>query len=347
MQHGVHVTSLGQEAEETIASLVRLSNKALDSITSHRILNSLVFPEKHVRYTKVPNAYSETFGWIFDENVTGKHQQALQGRMLFREWLETGDGVFHISGKPGAGKSTLMRFLFRSQRKKDLLASWSTGRKLVNSKFFFWKHGSDMENSVNAMLRTLIFDTLEQCPELTASVFPQYWSRVHALPWQAPVDLRFHDDDEIREAFGRLIENRNLGENRCFFFLIDGLDEFQETPKERYKDLVPFLSNSVMAAAQDMKLCVSSREYDVFLETFKGPKGSELQKLTYDGIYNFVRDKLQRNQNFIELAKPPHGTESLISKVTNRADGVFLWVSLVVNLLDDACDGGTSFSELQ
>ncbi|KAJ4079283.1 hypothetical protein NW760_015227 [Fusarium oxysporum] len=346
LQRGVHVSSLGQEAKETLTSLVRLSNKALDSITSHRILNSLTFPEKHSRYTKVPNAYSETFGWIFEENVTGKQQQALEGRMLFREWLETGDGVFHISGKPGAGKSTLMRFLFRSERTKDLLAAWSAGRKLILSKFFFWKHGSDMENSVNAMLRTLIYDTLEQCPELTSSVFPQHWSRVHSLPWQAPVELRF-DDDEIREAFSRLIQNRNSGEKRCLFFLIDGLDEFQETPEERYKDLVRFLSNSAMAAAQDMKLCVSSREYDVFLENFKGPKSFELQKLTYDDIYNFVHDKLQRNQNFLELAKPPDGTERLISKVTNRADGVFLWVSLVVNLLDDACDGGANFSELE
>lgn len=96
-----------------------------------------------------------------------------------------------------------------------------------------------------------------------------------------------------------------------------------------------------------MKLYVSSREYYVFLEHFKGPRSFELQELTYDDIYNFIRNKLEHNQNFLELEKPPDGTEGLILKVANRADGVFLWVSLVVNSLDDACDGGADLSELE
>jgi hypothetical protein len=74
---------------------------------------------------------------------------ALQG-----EWLEAGDGVFHVSGKPGAGKSTLMKFIFRNPRTKDLLTRWAAGRKLVFGKFFFWKPGSDMENSILAMRRS-------------------------------------------------------------------------------------------------------------------------------------------------------------------------------------------------
>jgi hypothetical protein len=160
------------------------------------------------------------------------------------------------------------------------------------------------------------------------------------------VRLRF-DDDEIREAFDRLIRNRNLGEDRCLCFLIDGLDEFGETPEEKNKDLVQLLSNWTKAAGRDLKLCVSSREYDVFLEHFDGPRGFKLQELTYDDIYNFTRDKLERNPNFIELEKPADGAHRLISKVADKADGVFMWVALVVNQLDDACDDEVDFSELE
>lgn len=134
----------------------------------------------------------------------------------------------------------LFRILFRV--KDPFYWSASASRKLVLGKFFFWKPGSDIENS-----------------------------------------------------FSRLIQNR------CFFFLIDGLDEFQETYEERYKDLVRFLSSWVKAAAEDMKLSVSSREYYVFVEHFKGPRSFELQELTYNGIYNFIRNKLEHNQNFFEL----------------------------------------------
>lgn len=346
LQHGVQVSTLSQEAQETIASLIRLSSKALGSITSRRILNSLDFPEMHTRYAKVPNAYSKTFEWIFEEQAPQKQQKALEGRMLFREWLKVGDGVFHVSGKPGAGKSTLMRFISKHTETKKLLASWAADRKPVFGKFFFWKPGSYMENSIPAMLRTLIYDTLKQCPELTEVVFPQHWSQVHSVPWQEQVNLRF-DDDEIREAFDRLIRNRNLGEDRCLCFLIDGLDEFRETPEENNKFLVKLLSNWTEEAGRDLKLCVSSREYDVFLERFEGPRGFKLQELTYDDIYEFTREKLELNQNFVELEKPLNGGHRLISKVANKADGVFMWVSLVVNQLDSACDDGFDFSQLE
>jgi hypothetical protein len=43
-KHGAQASTLGQEAQETIASLIRLSNKALDSITGHRIHEQPGFP---------------------------------------------------------------------------------------------------------------------------------------------------------------------------------------------------------------------------------------------------------------------------------------------------------------
>jgi hypothetical protein len=79
LQHGAQASTPSQEAQETIANLIRLSNKALDSITGHRIMNSLAFPKLHTRYVKVPNAYSKTFEWIFEEQAPQKQQKALEG----------------------------------------------------------------------------------------------------------------------------------------------------------------------------------------------------------------------------------------------------------------------------
>jgi hypothetical protein len=345
LRHGVSLANLGPEAEAQLASLFKLSDGALNSITSHRILNSLSFPEMHRRLDRVGKAYSETFEWIFEDEPQ-KQRKALEGRMLFTKWLESGNGIFHIAGKPGAGKSTLMKFLYKHPHTTDLLDHWAAGRKLVLGKFFFWKPGFEMENSVTGLLRTLLYETIEQCPELASSVFPRQWSQVEALPWQAPVELHL-DGDEIREAFTRLMENRNLPERRCFCFFIDGLDEFQETREEGYKELTQLLSSWTRTAPGDLKLCVSSREFDVFLDHFSGPQGLKLQDLTYDDIHQFVREKLEGNEKFLNLEKPKNGGEELISQVTDRADGVFLWVALVVKLLDDACDDEDQFSDLQ
>ncbi|SPO07018.1 uncharacterized protein DNG_09712 [Cephalotrichum gorgonifer] len=346
IQDGVTVSSLSSEVETQIESLFKLSRQALNSITSHRILNCLSFSDMHGRYNNVPGAHSSTFEWIFDNAVQRRHEKALEGRTLFREWLESGDDVFHISAKPGAGKSTLMKFLIRHPSTRDLLETWAAGRKLVIAKFFFWKPGKQTEHSIPSMLRTLLYDSLEQCPALFTSVLPSQWCRVDSLPWQAPVELQF-SDEEILGAFDRLITHISTTKDERFCFFIDGLDEFEPKLGESYKSLVRQISDWTARSGGNLKFCVSSREFDVFLESFKGPCGLKLQDLTRDDMEKVTRDTLERNSDFQALEKPENGTEHLISLVLNKANGVFLWVSLVVSLLDQSCDDGDTFSELE
>ncbi|KAI1746617.1 hypothetical protein F4782DRAFT_42973 [Xylaria castorea] len=345
LQKGVTLSQLGAEAEVKLASLLKLSDSALDSIASHRILNYLSFPEMHRRYGQVGKAFSETFEWIFEEKAR-KDERALTGRSLFREWLESGNGIFHMAGKPGAGKSTLMKFLYKHERTKQHLESWADGRKLVVGKFFFWRPGLEMENSITSMVRTLLYEVFEQCPELVQRIFPRQWSLARKLPWQATVQLKF-DEDEIYHAFNRLLEHHNRGEKRCFCLFIDGLDEFRENRDEGYKALNRLLLDWTKNAYGDIKVCVSSRENVVFLDSFSESQGLRLQDLTYGDILLFVRKRLENNQNFLALKKPEVEGDSLISQVARCASGVFLWVALVVQMLDDACDHEDTFAELQ
>jgi hypothetical protein len=58
--------------------------------------------------------------------VTGpEHQHLLEAGGRFIEWLSSGDGIFHISGKLGSGKSTLMKYLFNHPRTKIELSRWA------------------------------------------------------------------------------------------------------------------------------------------------------------------------------------------------------------------------------
>ena len=47
------------------------------------------------------------------------------GKMRFTNWLLYGKGIFHISGKLGAGKSTLMKYLGDSSQTKTKLEEWA------------------------------------------------------------------------------------------------------------------------------------------------------------------------------------------------------------------------------
>lgn len=285
---------------------------------------------------KVGKAYSETFEWIFEDNPK-KNEKALRGKMLFTQWLESGDGIFHIAGKPGCGKSTLMKFVAKHDRTWDLLDTWASGRKLVFGKHFFWRPGGYLENSIPGLLRTLLYDILQQCLDLVPFIFPQKWDYAKDIPPQAPINLQF-DEDELIDAFKQLFNNRNLYADRCFFIMIDGLDELRETRDTGHKDLRELLLSWVEKSSGAVKICVSSREHDVLLTHFSKIQSIRLQDLTDGDIRHYVKDKLEKNENYRQMRKPDYEPDALVTQVTARASGVFLWVALVVRLLDDACD---------
>jgi hypothetical protein len=112
------------------------------------------------------------------------------------------------------------------------------------------------------------------------------------VPWQVQTELDL-GNKEIRAAFSRLIENRNLYKKHCFCFFIDGLDEYEETRQEDYKVMVELLCSWTRAAPQDVKICVSSREYNVFLNAFSTERRLRLQDLTRRDMELYVRDKLK------------------------------------------------------
>jgi Cdc6-like AAA superfamily ATPase len=51
----------------------------------------------------------------------------------FLSWLSSGNGIFHVSGKPGSGKSTLMKFLCDHPRTQEELQEWAGKFKLLST----------------------------------------------------------------------------------------------------------------------------------------------------------------------------------------------------------------------
>jgi hypothetical protein len=68
-------------------------------------------PELDFRVKSIDNPFEDTFNWIFDLEA-------------FSQWLQVGTGLFWIHGKPGSGKSTLMKLIFQSDITRNLLHDW-------------------------------------------------------------------------------------------------------------------------------------------------------------------------------------------------------------------------------
>lgn len=124
------LASRNQQLKDHIDSkLDRHAQATEDRLAHQRLLESLFFPDLEARQERIPGAYKNTCRWVFDFSVTG--QSRTQRWSDFRKWLETGNGVYWISGKPGSGKSTLMNYIVNEDATPQLLDRWKQGTQLL------------------------------------------------------------------------------------------------------------------------------------------------------------------------------------------------------------------------
>ncbi|VUC31502.1 unnamed protein product [Clonostachys rosea] len=107
--------------------------------------NKIHSPELDFRAEQIEDQYEDTFKWIFD----------LQ---FFCNWLQEGKGLFWVKGKPGSGKSTLMKYIMKSKHTWELLHDWtrsSSEVKEIIAGFFFHYRGTSLQKSFEGLLRGL------------------------------------------------------------------------------------------------------------------------------------------------------------------------------------------------
>ncbi|KAI8963342.1 hypothetical protein F5Y11DRAFT_148903 [Daldinia sp. FL1419] len=291
-------------------------------------LKSLYFTGITARHRNIAEAHARTFAWIFQ----GKPPE-------FVNWLEHSSDVFWIQGKPGSGKSTLMKFISNHERMRSLLKLWTGDKKLVTSTFFFWNAGSRLQKSQEGLFRSLLFGILR--------------SRPHLVPRVSELRIKLRDDldddwswtvDELRSVLRRTIEECK---DTKFCFFIDGMDEFQES-KAELDILIKNIQD--LSKMHNVKLCLSSRPWSMFDEAFGKNRELSLrvEDLTRRDIEQYVSDKFQENPSFVQRQKEnPMAIEAVVQEICQRAAGVFLWVYLVVRDLLVGFTNADSLEKLQ
>ena len=285
-----------------------------------RLLESLWFAEILVREETIAEAHRKTFQWIFDR--TGR---AVRPWSNFISWLEDGEGIYWISGKAGSGKSTLMNFLCQDERTKEALEMWSGSKDILMAQFFFWSAGIMMQKNFDGLLRSLLWQILKEFPDI--DILPSsIESGAQHKRRKAPYSQRSIGVWTKRRLYETLHGAINKLQNSCYLcFFIDGLDEFDDDKD----DLVDFLRN--IASNTGVKLCLSSRPDKEFEDAFGSSARLRLQDLTKEDIRHFVDDTFQRVPQLVSMQTDNEYEMNQVKElIVDRAEGVFLWVSLAV-----------------
>ncbi|KAK4160799.1 hypothetical protein QBC43DRAFT_324981 [Cladorrhinum sp. PSN259] len=306
---GQHTSSIEKELEH-------------DKTSTLFIINSLQFDKFSLRESAVLKAYHATCQWIFKEPERDTDWTD------FRQWLLSPESqIYWITGKPAAGKSTLMKYVIHQKTTTNILTEWSNPLPVVVASYYFWNAGSILQKSQEGLLRTLLFQILSQMPHITSKVCPRRWTLFKLFGEKAAQVAPQWEMDELVES----ISNFNkiyVGQECKLALFIDGLDEFDG----EYHNLISLVTS--FNSLPGIKVCVSSRPENAFADAFRKNPGLRVQDLTRRDMETYVRGHFKPSVAFRELQSAfLNETEELISQIVLKSEGIFLWVSLVVRTL--------------
>lgn len=322
---------------QILSSFPKQTGLSVEELNSF-ICDSLRFDSMENREEAITKSFGSTFQWIFDRDP----QISLGGAPMwssFPAWLEGNYSLpYWITGKPGSGKSTMMKFILQHPFLGEHLQKWSQGSPQYTIKYYAWRPGAEMARSEDGLLRTLLHQILDLNPKMIPFLCPRRWSLFHAVrevdsfpPWATW---------ELDESFGRLLQ---MEEDKPLLALfIDGLDEFDVAPVDLCQRILTISSH------KSVKVCVASRPWPQFSDAFAASPGLQMHLLTNSDIQSFIRGHFRGVVAFQELNDVYHGSgEVLLTDVATRSKGVFLWTSLVTQTLLENLIEGSSLSHLQ
>ncbi|KAK6532498.1 hypothetical protein TWF281_006687 [Arthrobotrys megalospora] len=269
-------------------------------------MDALRFDQIDAHQTAIKSAHAKTCNWLV-------------AKPEYRDWLDFNlisdhHGFLWIKGKPGTGKSTIMKFALKHVEK--------TMKETLIISFFFHARGDDLEKSTTGMYRSLLYQLLKKVPELQ-SVFDSLG------PPPVSGGSYLWDIEMLKETFSRALEE--FGQQRLICF-IDALDECEE---DQIRDMIAFfedLGQPAISGGVQLHVCFSSRHYPHI--TIK--QGRELVLEGQEGhdhdIANYLHSELK--------AGPSRQAQEIRTEILEKASGVFLWVVLVVHILNKEYDRG-------
>lgn len=298
------------------------------------ILTSLDYEHREARLGTIPVAHERTFRWIFDRRNNNQGAAKRRSQERFSQWLSQKSGIFWVTGKPGSGKSTLMKYIANHPQTKESLAALAAPKTVVLASHYFWSPGTTMQKCYEGLLRSILHGILSKVPELISRACPHRWAEEKESRRQNWTTT------ELLSVLTRVAGFMDLPHYFCLF--IDGLDEYSGDHQD--------LCDSILALSKSksFKICVSSRPWNVFQEKFEGGHHHVLavHELTAGDINNYTNDRLSQHPKWAKFSRREKAASRLIMEITDRADGVFLWVFLVIREMRNGLTNNDNLSDL-
>ncbi|KAK7428859.1 hypothetical protein QQZ08_004629 [Neonectria magnoliae] len=262
---------------ENFSDVNQTAPGSLDEEQKRGLLESLRFEQSDARHENIKKAHAKTCKWLLK-------------KPKYLEWLDPNKlcdhhGFLWIKGKPGAGKSTLMKFVLNNARTRM--------KDSTIIACFFNARGDDLEKS-------------------TIGIGPQHWSV-----------------ESLKALFDQAVQGLGKSSLVCFIDVLDECDEHQ------IRDMISFFEHMgqlTTLAGIAFRVCFSSRHYPHITIS----KGLSLVLEGQEGhdqdIVSYLDSELKIGHSKV--------SEQIRVDLEEKASGVFMWIVLVVGILQREYDHG-------
>ncbi|KAK0616141.1 hypothetical protein B0T14DRAFT_458356 [Immersiella caudata] len=254
----------------------------------------------------------------------------LPGHPAFQAWRHGApgaDGLIWICGKPGCGKSVLMRDTIHrfplEDQEEDVCLS-----------YFFDAKGTALQNSNEGAYRSMLwqlFTRLRRSDYLERAVAQYIEKQGIQFPGDGEPEAISWTEPELKLMFRRLMQHQRCGKRLWIF--IDALDACSY---ESQRDLVMFLQS--LARSTETKVCLSARK----IPPISSLSDSLITMHQHTGpdIVHYVHNQLIGSSETKEEQSIPARMAAVAAIIIEMSEGVFLWVVLVVDMVLRYLDQG-------
>jgi ankyrin repeat protein/nucleoside-triphosphatase THEP1 len=279
-------------------------------------LKSLAFPQMRYRQDEVQDTRADSCDWILEHKA-------------YKSWIGDQHGLLWIKGKPGSGKSTLMKRIYKENATQANI--WLA--------FFFHRRGVQLQQTSIGMLRTISHQLISQSASARA-VFRARYNEKKSFGHYG-IDWEWHDA-ELRQALKSALAVAT--KSHAISILIDALDEASENSAESIVAYLYEVNEELQGSARQTRICFSCRHYPIFSLNI----GFEvcMEKENNDDISSCIDEELSKHIQAHKRQSREDDIKVLQRQLSSSASGVFLWASLMVPIVAKEYNKGKSLKHV-
>ncbi|KAF8247690.1 hypothetical protein K440DRAFT_643546 [Wilcoxina mikolae CBS 423.85] len=308
----------GDDIKSALEGVLSIEYDKERKVIHAEYLNYLRFD--NTRYSKISMEHEGSLHWLWTHKEYQKWSTSDRSCLLC------------ISGKPGSGKSTLMKYF-----KSNVLQRVPNARNAtaLASFFYSYREGESQRNHCN-MLRSILYDILEQ----NESFFYHFQHEFRSSDSGGVGGFSYDSLKKILRSIGK-----RHGKERLYL-LIDAVDESNDDDRRDILRLLFELCSDSKNSSNHciIKVFIASRpvlELERLLR--KSQAFITMQEVNKLDIQNYVHSFLGPTG---ELELPQDVLQPVKQYILEHAQGVFLWVYLIKCQLFKYVEKGYSKREM-